>query len=248
MSRSARFLVVAGAVTVLGFGTHLAPDLLGRIPLFDVRTVELSGLVYLDSAEARALVRVPEGYSIWDDHDSLALELEAHPLVDQVQVRRRLPSRVLIEVAERRPVALAVGPVLRPVDDEGRFLPIDPADHRLDLPVLHLDDSSSTADSVRMARRRGLLATEVRRIEELDPAMAAALSDIRMDSWNDVVLTLSTPRVQLRYRPPISAVRLREAGIILEDALERASNRQLLAIDLRFAEQVVARYDTPPPR
>lgn len=238
MIRTGRFLIVAGAITVVGLGVHLLPEAFSRMEFFRVSTVEIEGLRYLERDEALMISVIPADLSVWDDIDAVAARLERHPLVADARARRRLPATLVLQVEERQPVALYPAPTLTPIDRIGTALPIDPAKHRLDLPLLQAA-SGIDAD-------RSILAREVARIGQLEPRMAASLSEISMDEWGDVVLRLGSPRVSIHYRPPLSPDRLREGIQILTDALAREPDRSLIAVDLRFDDQVVARYSPRP--
>ncbi len=254
MRRSTRFLGLVGLLTAVGFGMHLAPDALSRLEFFAVDRVQLEGLRYLEEPEALAFIPLPDDFSVWDDLEAVGARLSLHPLVAEVRARRRLPSTLVLEVAERRPVALLSGATLTPIDREGHPLPIDPSRHRLDLPLMHLTGDvgsapeSTEAGGSRVERTRRLLAGQVARLEELEPAMSASLSEITLDEWGDVILHLGSPRVRLHYSPPLTPERLREGIVILTDALERDRERAPIAVDLRFADQVVVRYPHPTAR
>ena len=243
MRRAAQFVMVAGGLTVMGFGVHLAPDALSRVAWFDVQHVQLEGLRYMEESEAVAFIALPEGYSLWDDLDRVGARLALHPLIDEVRPRRRLPSTLRLEVTEREPVALLAHATLTPVDREGRSLPIDPSRHRLDLPLLHAEPGTTeTSAGEGVERSRRILAREVARLEELEPAVAASLSEIALDPWGDVEMQLGSPQVRLHYTPPLTPERLRAGIASLTDALERHRDRTPVAVDLRFADQVFIRY------
>ncbi|CAN5656307.1 hypothetical protein BH23GEM11_BH23GEM11_20710 [soil metagenome] len=243
--RGVRFLL---ATAVLG-GTVLAitqaPDALASVTFFRVDSLRLEGALYLGHDEAVAAAHLPEGLSVWGDLDGVAKRLGSHALVAEARVRRRLPSTLVLQVWEREPVALLPTPALVPVDAEGRILPIDPVHHDLDLPLLRpvLDDGGPLGpDQLRM------LAGEVARVAALEPRLAASISEASLDRWGDVVIHVLEPRTTLQFRPPLTRGRLEEGFEVLADALERTPGRTPVAIDMRFAEQVVVRYTPSNPR
>jgi cell division septal protein FtsQ len=234
-------LVSVTTAGTLAIGIGQAPELLAGIELFRVEEVEVEGARFLDRGQAVAWAAFPPGLSVWDDLGPAEARLEAHPLVLEARIRRKLPRTLVVHLREREPVALYPTPVLVPVDGEGRRLPIDPAAHRLDLPLLVRGPESRALDQQALRT----LAGEVVRLGSLEPRLAASLSDLALDPWGDVELRLAAPPVVLRYRPPLTPARLREGLQVLADARERTPDRPLVSVDLRFADQVVVRHAPP---
>jgi cell division protein FtsQ len=237
------------ATAFLGGGILTAqhvPEALASMELFRVDRIQLEGARYLGLDEAVARAGIPEGFSVWDDLDGVSERLATHPLVVDVRVGRRLPSTLVLRLREREPLALVPTPGLVPVDAEGRFLPIDPVQHVLDLPLLR-----PTLEGEGRALSPGELRTlvgEVARIAALEPVLAASISEASLDAWGDAVVHLVEPRTALQYRPPLTPDRLEEAYRVLADAMQRRPGEIPAVIDLRFADQVVVRYSPRNPR
>jgi hypothetical protein len=223
-----------------------APDALASVPFFEVDRMRVEGGRYLELADAERAAALPPGFSIWSDLDPVAERLRAHPLVAEVRVRRRLPSTLVFQVLEREPVALLPTPSVTPVDAEGRLLPIDPARHFLDLPLLHPRNAGSGEPLSPVELR--ILAAEVARLGELEPRLGGILSEAALDPWGDVIVHLAHPATTLHFRPPLTAERLREGLRVLADRMDREPGRVPAAVDLRFADQVVVRTSPNPPR
>jgi cell division septal protein FtsQ len=151
-----------------------------------------------------------------------------------------MPGTLVVSVVERRPVALVPTPTLEPVDAAGTLLPIDPAEHRLDLPVL--DELLPPAPQSRLLPQRGRsLAAEVGRLVDVDAGFMQGVSEV---SWRDdhtLVVRWGEPQVDFLLPPGAPSRRLREGLAVLGDALARDSNHAPKVIDLRYADQVVVR-------
>jgi hypothetical protein len=173
---------------------------------------------------------------VWDDPAGWEAGLGAHPLVRSARVRRRLPGTLVLVVEEREPVALVATPTLEQVDAEGRILPLDPSAHQLDLPLLDVGAPGPDADAPRAA-----LAAEADRLTRVDPEFAARISELRRDDRGDLVARLEDPAVSFRFRPAVTARRLREGVLVLSDATAQGGGSPPMAVDLRFADQVVVR-------
>lgn len=230
--RLVRIVLVAAVGLALVLGLTRLPGGLAQMAFFEVDAVTLEGARFLTADQARTAAALPQGFSVWDDHEPVARRVETHPLVASARVRRRLPSTLVVEVRERVPVAFHATPSLLVVDREGVHLPLDPSALRLDLPLVDADSPSAV----------GQVAAEVARISEMEPGVAAVLSDARMSARGDVVLHLSDPDVVFLYRPPLSPVRLRRGLRVLGHAMERSPEGVPSAIDLRFEDQVVVRH------
>lgn len=238
MSRLLRF-AVALVLTMLAAGfLARAPEGLSRLELFRVERVELEGARYLTLAEALERMALDPEASIWDDPGPWEMALASHPLVDRARVRRRLPRTLVLHVREHTPVAFLPTPTLEPVDRSGMPLPVDPAVHSLDLPLLDPGDDGARGAAPRARVRR--LAGEAARLAEVAPGFLARVSELELDSRGDVWARGSDLPVTFRFRSGAGARRLRQALRVVEDALGRRG-LGAVEVDLRFADQMVVR-------
>jgi hypothetical protein len=240
MRRELKILLATLALPGLWTGGSRAAEAMASLETFRVTDVQLRGLRYLPRDEAMGLLTVDARTSVWADVDLVAEELRRHALVQGVRVRRRMPGTLIVEVSERRPVALVPTPTLEPVDADGARLPLDPARHRLDLPVLEI-----TERPVRGARflpdRGRRLAAVVGRLQEADTAFLQRVSEVYWGGETTVVARWSEPRVDFYLLPGTSPRRLREGFAALGDALLREGDAPPTLVDLRYADQVVVR-------
>ncbi|MDH5477681.1 MAG: FtsQ-type POTRA domain-containing protein [Nitrospinota bacterium] len=71
---------------------------------FIVREIFLEGLVAIPEQDVAELLSVRQGQTIFDvDLAQAGRRLEAHPLVESVEIRRQIPSTLYVRVVERRP-------------------------------------------------------------------------------------------------------------------------------------------------
>jgi len=234
--------IVVGTLLLAGLWSvgRRIPDELASMETFRVTHVEVHGARFISRAQVVSDLHLKPQASVWVDTDVLARRLEADPLVKRARVRRRIPSTLVVEVTERKPVALVPTPTLVPVDAEGRRLPIDPARHRLDLPVMESPVRPARGALLLPSRARSL-AREVGRLLEADTAFHQMVSDVSEPDPNTVVARWSNPPVEFLLRPDTPARRLREGLTVLADALGREPGHPPTAIDLRYADQVVVR-------
>lgn len=232
LRRIAGFLAIVGLISLVGWGAVL---LAGASPYFRVDRIEITGLNYLTRDEVRVAAGVGANTSVWAREAQLVRGLVGHPLVASARVSRDLPRTLLFEIEEAVPVGLVALPLVMAVDRHGNLLEIDPGEPVLDLPVLRV--VTERAAALWGAR---LLAREVARMAEVAPELFGVISEAQLDD-NQVTLLLGDSAFRVRYHPPITEERLREAIIAMNDVTERFPDDQPREVDLRFEDQVVVR-------
>lgn len=232
--RAAALLTLAG-VLIGGVALALSrgPARLASFELFKVREVVVEGVRWTRAIDLREHLALPDSASVWHDLDRWAERLAEHDMIVEASVRRRLPATLVFGVVEREPVALLATPELVAVDRDGRELPLDPAERRVDLPVLEPSGSPTQTRALLQALDR----------MRVDPDFYAALSAVEPDERGGIVAYWGRdPQVTFRLGLPIEPHRLGEAVQVLDDALQRFPDRPLREVDLRFVEQVVVRF------
>ncbi len=230
-----RLAALVAATAAVAVGTFFGLRAATRLPLFLVDDIEVYGLRYAAKDEVRTLAGLDEAASIWGSRADWRRRVESHPMIDSVQVVRRLPSTLIFRVAEAEPVALIAAPLVMAVDRRGNPLPIDPANPVLDLPLV----SVLTPDSAG-SWGLGVLAREMEHVAQVAPEIFAVISEAHLQDQL-VTFHVGDLGLKIRYAPPISERRLREGIVAMNDALERFPDRPVAEVDLRFADQVVVR-------
>lgn len=227
--RSKTSRLVRAGVLIAGVLLVLSAPLWGRAVLrrmsfFQVRDVEIVGARFLTPSDIIGRLRVDTTASVWDDPRPLEARVARHPQVRTVRIGRRLPGTLIVRVTENLPVALVpFREGLRPVDVEGKPLPIDPAQTTVDLPIL------STAD-------RTVLAL-LDRVRDADQAVYDRISEVRRVSSVEILVLLNT--VPVRMMADVSPERFSELASVEHDLARRKA--QVAELDLRFRDQVIAR-------
>ena len=240
MKRWLTFVFVLALAVALGGVVSRVPEALVEVESFKVREVRLRGARFLTHEEVVEALDLPDGASVWDDTKVLEARLQDHPLVEEVTIHRRFPSALLLQIVEREPVALFPNPTLEPVDASGRILPIDPAFHKLDLPIM----ASAGEDGPGSLTRAGLrmLAGEISRLAQGDPEFHSRISDFGLHPGGDLSARISDPPVTLHFRPGLPSGRIQTGLRVLRDAQDRFDEGDVVELDLRFKDQVVVRF------
>ena len=232
-------MLSAATLAALGDG----PDILARFARFHVSAVEVRGTRYLDPEEIRQWIPVYQ-----DERGgarSLEGRLRTHRLIEEATVRILPGDTAEIVIQERRPVALVATPALNPVDPGGEYVPIDPALHRLDLPILRPMEPRTGTLTIPEHQQIQTMAAEVHRLGELHPDFAHSVSEIAWTPQGTLTARFSETEALLHFEPPLSVRRLREGLAALADAVSRASEDAVTVADLRFRDQVVVRQASP---
>lgn len=117
-------VVIAGFCLVMLIGIVLV---VLASPIVAVRTVNVEGAKYADAALVRSVAESLKGKSVLTvDTKTAQQRLEGDPWIKSVRISTSLPSRVLIQINERTPVAwfLGVDNRARVIDEKGLVLSV----------------------------------------------------------------------------------------------------------------------------
>ena len=240
MRRELRILFVTVLVGSAWTWGPRVPEALATMEAFRVTEVEIHGLRYLTRSDVLETMHIEPESSVWGDLDSWAEALQAHPLVRTARVERRIPNGLVISIGERVPVALVSTPTVEPVDREGVRLPLDPAEHRFDLPLVDLLRAPAAGSRLLPGKARQLVA-EVARLMSFDTAFLQMVSEVRWGERRSIVARGIDPEVEFLLLFGASPDRLREGLNALAHAVSDAPGELPEVIDLRFADQIVVR-------
>src|SRR6202163_3767799 len=233
-------IFLVALIMAAAWGTRTAAR---QMAFFRVRSVEISGVRYLQPAEVLSRLKVDTLMSLWDDLEPLKERVRHHPQVSGVTITRRLPGTLVVTIQENQPVALIQGATgLVPYDSLGHVLPIDPARTNLDLPIV------ATSDPV--------LLKLVGAIRYTAPRVFSRIEEVRRTGRDEILLTLSSGEAErpravgqtaasragtLRVRVPLglSVERLADIFPVENDLARRRVH--VGELDLRYRDQVIAR-------
>ncbi|MSR19586.1 MAG: FtsQ-type POTRA domain-containing protein [Gemmatimonadetes bacterium] len=240
MRRDGRILLATACFgAAIAWGDRI-PAAMVDMEMFRIEDVEVRGLRYLEESEVVDMLDLTPETSVWSDKSPWQDRVAAHALVKSVRVSRRLPDGLLLVVSERIPIALGPTPTLEPMDAEGRRLPIDPAEFRLDLPVIHTSRRPPRGSRHFPAEVRRL-AAEVEHLMAADTAFLQLVSSVAWNGRGALTVRWTEPAVEFLLPSQASPARLREGLGALADAASREREGMPDVIDLRFADQVVVR-------
>ncbi len=237
-----RFALRALVAVLVGVpAAHWVAGALQRAPLLRVSTIIVDGARWVSEGEVRAAAEPFRGQHIVGlDLAAARTGLRALPWIEDVQLRRVLPSTIEITVTERAPVGIArVGRRLYLVDGDGVLLddsgPRGAARGRPIIDGLPGREGAATQIDGRRAALAARLIGQVSRHEEL----AGRLSQIDVRDPQDAVVLLSGDPARIH----LGAERFVERLSTYVDVAPtlRAHVSDIDAVDLRFGRRIYVR-------
>ncbi|HSP81679.1 MAG TPA: FtsQ-type POTRA domain-containing protein [Myxococcaceae bacterium] len=202
-------------------------------PTFLLKETTFAGLQRAGPGELLKLSGLTVGQNLWSlDVEALERAMLAHPWVRSVEVTRRFPSSVSVEVSEHVPAALAVLGDLYLLDEQGEpFKRLQPGD-RVDLPLvsgMSREDYLADEAGVRERFRRALEVAEA--YAESGPGQRERLSEVRV-SPAGLVLVLSDG-LEVRLGEGETEARLERLARVRAELRARGLSAEVIHLDNR---------------
>ena len=221
-SNRRRLLTAAGSV----IGVVALVLIVLASPIIGVRKIEIEGARYVSADLLIAVEKSLDGKSILTvDTRAAERRLEGDPWVESVRIRSFFPSRLVVEIVERKPVAFYIGVDNRSrvVDSQGRVLAVETGQPTQYLQITGVGPNLAPGASA---------GTVYRAAAQLAAGMPDELSDrvlnVGVGGPNQLIMTLRTGTL-INFGPPVD---LQNKLISLLVLLRRQDAKQILAIDL----------------
>jgi cell division septal protein FtsQ len=233
------------SLVLVGYAGYRAFDLVVSASMLRVRRIAVHGNVRLSAGEVQALVEGVRGTSILTaDLSAYRRKLRESPWVEEVALRRVLPSTIEIFVRERQPVGLCrLGTQLYLIDRRGTVIDeFGPQYAEFDLPIIDGLVRSQSAGQPTIDERRAELAARVIDALAQRKALARRLSQIDVTQLHDAVVLLEGDPAQLHLGEDHFVERLQSYVDISSSLRQRVSDIDY--VDLRFKERLYVRPGT----
>ena len=221
-SNRRRLLTAAGSV----IGVVALVLIVLASPIIGVRKIEIEGARYVSADLLIAVEKSLDGKSILTvDTRAAERRLEGDPWVESVRIRSFFPSRLVVEIVERKPVAFYIGVDNRSrvVDSQGRVLAVETGQPTQYLQITGVGPNLAPGASAGSVYRAAA---------QLAAGMPDELSDrvlnVGVGGPNQLIMTLRTGTL-VNFGPPVD---LQNKLISLLVLLRRQDAKQILAIDL----------------
>ncbi len=216
--------VLVGIGSVLGVVAFVLIILAS--PIIGVRKIEIEGARYMSADLLVAVEKSLNGKSILTvDTNAAEKRLEGDPWVESVRIRSFFPTRLVIEIVERRPVAFYIGVDNRSrvVDPQGRVLAVETGQ-----PTQYLQITGVGPNLAPGANAGAVYKAAAQLAGSLPDELSERVLNVGVGGPNQLVMTLRSGTL-INFGPPTD---LQNKLISLLVLLRRQDAKQIIAIDL----------------
>lgn len=210
-----------------------------------VKEVRTRGTSILQPHEVLALASVKAGQRLYDvDLEGVRRRVETNPFVQDAAVTRDIPGQVTILVHERKPVAALLADRLWYVDDSACVMPAVLSDKLYDLPFVTGSVSASEPVAGKRIPSDGLrsalaLLDAAKRVGE---DLCYRISEVHVAPDGNLICSMAEMGVPVNFGHDNIPERLVKLDSFWKEYVARRGTQDLLYVDLRFEDQVVARW------
>jgi cell division protein FtsQ len=217
----------------------------------DLRVTHVSvyGNRIVKNSEILSLAGIPSNEKLFRvDLFAVRRRVENNLFIRSASVNREAPDGISITVEERRPIAVLVTDRTLFVDDDGYVLPPVRSDDIFDLPAITGDLPETECRPGKTVSSPGVREA----LEILAVAQAAGeetshlLSEIHLAGEKDIVLYATEAGVPVVFGHGNTAEKLVKLEAFWKQIVAQRGPGDLGSVDLRFADQVVARWRNDP--
>ncbi len=216
--------VLVGIASVIGVVAFVLIILAS--PIIGVRKIEIEGARYMSADLLVAVEKSLSGKSILTvDTNAAEKRLEGDPWVESVRIRSFFPTRLVIEIVERRPVAFYIGVDNRSrvVDPQGRVLAVETGQ-----PTQYLQITGVGPNLAPGANAGAVYKAAAQLAGSLPDELSERVLNVGVGGPNQLVMTLRSGTL-INFGPPTD---LQNKLISLLVLLRRQDAKQIIAIDL----------------
>lgn len=201
---------------------------------FRINSIEVKGNRFLSEGEVRELLGPAMGGSLISANlEALRSNLAASPWVGGAVVRRKLPDTLLVDVAERFPIALAETDQLYVMDASGELIDLlGPRTAVFDLPIIR----GLRGVSLEVRRDRAQRANVL--LDDLGE-LSSEISEISVDQTGDLLVVLRGDGSVLKLAEPPFRKRVLSFLALRQKLRERCPDAEYF--DLRFKDRIYAK-------
>lgn len=232
-------LLLSGVVTIAVTANSWKHD-------FRVLRVRTQGNTIVADSDIVGMAAILKNGKLFDvDLNGTRLRVQGNPFMKSVSVAREIPDGIAITVTERRPIAALVLDRILYLDAEGYVLPPVRSGKVFDLPVLTGELPAADCLPGRQIRTRRLReALEIlTTAERVGDDLYHMISEIHCAGDSTYVLFTAESGVPVVFGRGDIAVKLVKLDGFWKQIVMPRGATQLKTVDLRFADQVVARWD-----
>ncbi len=218
--------------------------------LFCVKTIEVTGNSIVSSEKIIELSEISAGERLYavNIKDS-AKKIGYYPYVEAVEVKRKLPDRILIEIVERKPVgAVVTTSGYIQVSMDGRLLSIAPTIGQYNLPVISGVQISEVPTPGNIIQNDNLTKA-LQIISECDQDLLNNLAELNVGQA-DSIMACTNEGIEIRLGDVDDIeIRLMDLNDILKDiVMQKIRAEDIEYIDMRYLDAPVIKLKEVAPK
>jgi cell division protein FtsQ len=211
-----------------------------------LRHVEVEGLHALSVQEITALTRVPMGTPLFDvDLAGAQQRIAANPFVKFASVTRQYPDLLSISIQEREPIATVNGGQVWYIDASGVLMPFRQSALKLDLPIISGVSGVQNAKAGEVVADKEIAAALeiLHEARAIDSSLYHFISEINMNHGGDITLFSVDAGAPIIFGRGDALRKLYLLQAFWQNVVKVQGPEKLQSIDLRFEDQVVAKWN-----
>ncbi len=214
-----------------------------------ITQINIEGNRIVGSNEIVKLAHIQTGILLYNvDLTTIQQSVARHYYIKDAIVERNLPNTIHIQVTERTPIALVNSPETTYLDEDGVVLPRSVSHRILDLPVISgipMNEPLKYGTSLPQTdvREALLLLTAMKRLYR---TLYHNVSEVQLRNGGDIILYSTEGGVPIIFGHGELASKLVRLETFWNTVVLTRGPQNLQYIDLRFQDQIVARWNKGP--
>ncbi len=236
-------LILIGLVVGLVFGANAWKSSL------KIKQIKIEGNRIVGTNEIVQLTQIPPAAFLYQaDLTAIQRNVMSHHYIKDAVVERNLPNSIHIQVIERIPIALLNGSETKYIDEDGVVLPRSISHKLFDLPMI-----SGLTSSEHLTL--GLTITEpdiqetlqlLSALKTLNRPLYHNISEVQLRNGGDIILYAAEGGVPIIFGHGDVPSKLVRLETFWNDIVRTRGSQSLQYVDLRYQDQIVARWKTQP--
>jgi cell division protein FtsQ len=236
-------LVLLGLVVCLVFGANAWKSNLR------IKQIKIEGNRIVGTNEIVQLTQIPPAAFLYQaDLTAIQRNVMSHHYIKDAVVERNLPNSIHIQVMERIPIALLNGSETKYIDEDGVVLPRSVSHKLFDLPMI----SGLTSDE-KLTLGATMTEPDMQETLQLLSALKTVnrplyhnISEVQLRNGGDIILYAAEGGVPIIFGHGDVASKLVRLETFWNDIVRTRGSQSLQYVDLRYQDQIVARWNTEP--
>jgi cell division protein FtsQ len=227
--------VTIGVAIAAGVWRHSLP----------VRGVRIEGTAIVHEADIFHIAAVPMDKPLYEvDLKSIRSRLRQNPYVKDVAVQRDPPDRILIQIEERVPVALVAAGRMYYIDADGMLMSVIRSESAFDLPIITGAAALQPCDAGKRLTHPALVEALhlIQVARQLDDGLYRSISEVHVVADGGITLYTADEGVPVTVGHGNITTKMEKCAAFWSAVVSNRGAQALASVDLRFADQVVARW------